>query len=63
MRNSDILQQFKINMVAEKVEKQAKKHERRLQNHENVEMPLRLSNGEVTCCLKRTKPLDLTLSK
>lgn len=57
--NDTIHRDLKIETVEAEIQKQAKKHESRLHNHQNVEVLQLLDNAELVRRLKRLKPFDL----
>jgi len=59
IRNNDLHSDPHINMVTDKIKKNATKHNRRLQDHENIEMKIVRDVAQDLRRLKSTKPYEL----
>jgi len=59
VRNADRHSDLKMEMVTAEIKRFARKHEKRLHHHDNVEAIQLLENTELLSRLKRTKPFEL----
>jgi uncharacterized protein YeeX (DUF496 family) len=62
VRNSDLHRDLGIETVADIIAKFAKCHEKRLQDHLNIEASRLLNVNNITRRLKRKKPFELVIS-
>jgi hypothetical protein len=58
-RSQNIHKDLKIASIDEEIQRIAKKHERRLRQHHNIEMLQLLDNAELVRRLDRLKPFEL----
>ena len=59
VRNNDLHRDLGIPMVKDEVKRLATKHQARLQEHVNAEIPQLLDNQHLVRRLKRMKPFEL----
>ncbi len=59
VRNTDLHRDLEVNLVLNEIQKNARRHEERLQQHVNIEATQLLNNTDIVRRLKRTKPFEL----